>query len=183
MAVIEVIGPGLDVEWYSLTEDQYQSLLIDSSAIRDLLDELDLCNESGPFVDEATGLYVDDELLFNFDDSRSSSLDKAPHLRIEASGFNVGDDEGRYLVRAIPAHGTWLRLEVDQEFDVSKLLGFNEQATFLGSGTGCCVGKIVTGLNYADWEEGEFEFESTTTDGEAFYLVDTSGNVKEVEFD
>lgn len=182
MAVIEVIGPGLDVEWYSLAEDQYHSLLIDSSGIRDLLDELDLCNESGPFADEMTGLYVDDELLFNFDDSRSSSLEKAPHLRIEESGFNVGDDGGHYLVRTIPAHGTWLRLEVDKEFDISKLLGFNEQATFLGSGTGCCVGKLVTGLNYADWEEGEFEFESTTTDGEAFYLVDASGNVKELDF-
>jgi hypothetical protein len=163
------------------TEDQYESLLIDSHGIRDLLDELDLCNESGPFVDEMTGLYADGELLFKLDDSRFTCLEKAPHLRIEATGFNVGDDGGHYLVRAIPAHGTWLRLEVDQEFDISKLLGFNEQVTFLGSGTGCCVGKIVTSLNYADWEEGEFEFESSTTDGEVFYLVDTSGTVKELE--
>jgi hypothetical protein len=181
MSSIEVVGPGTDVEWYQLDEEQYNQLKEDPSSIRDLLDELDLSNESGAFVDERTILFVDGQPIFNFDDSHSSASNTVPHIVINKSQFHIGQEDGPYLVRLVPADGTWLRLELEQEFEISKILGYDEQSTYLGAGTDYCVGKIISGLNYADWEEGEFEFESTTSSGESFVLIDKDGNVEELD--
>lgn len=181
MSFIEVVGPGTDVEWYQLDNEQYAHLKKDPSSIRDLLDELDLSNESGAFVDERTTLFVDGQPLFNFDDLHSSAIKAVPHIAINQSLFHIGQEDGPYLVRLVPAEGTWLRLELKQEFEIAKILGYDEQSTYLGAGTDYCVGKIISGLNYADWEEGEFEFQSTTSKGEYFVLIDKDGNVEALD--
>ena len=182
MSCIEVIGPGTDVEWYQLDDEQYNRIKRDPSSIRELLDELDLSNESGAFVDKRTTFYVDGQPLFSFDDSRASVTSAAPNIVVNESQFNIGQEDGPFLVRLIPANGTWLRLELEQDFDISKVIAYDEQSTFLGVGTDYCIGKLICGLNYAEWEEGEFEFYSTISKGESFALIDGNGNVEELDF-
>ena len=181
MPSLELVGPGTDIEWYQLDEEQYMSLKEDPSSIRDQLDELELSNESGAFVDEGTTLCLDGQPLFSLEDSHSSATKAAPHFTVEETQLNIGEEGGPYLVRLVPAEGTWLRLELEQDFDIAKLMSCVEQKTYLGTEGAYCVGKIISSLNYADWEEGEFEFESTVSTGESFLLIDKRGHVEELD--